>query len=121
VRVVTIGAFILARVDEDAFLAGLMVERCAPRRGPGEGPAAWVGSGSWSPQRVLALCTARRLLVESHRVSGRDATPCPCASAGSAYPPCHTLRAVALEWADHPDYRPEWRAHPVPLQAARSA
>jgi hypothetical protein len=117
VRVVTIGDFILARVDEDAFLAGLMVEHCTP----GAGPACATGSGPWSPRRVLALCTARRRLVESHRISRRDETRCPCGRPGSAYPPCHTLRAVALEWADHPDYRPEWRAHPVPLQVAHSA
>jgi hypothetical protein len=59
----------------------------------------------WSPERVLAECAAKRLIVEdylaqlnSHR-SGWDAR------APKDYP----LRAIALPYADHPAYRQEWR------------
>jgi hypothetical protein len=113
---VTIGEFILARVSDDEFLAGHMV-----RSRVGEVATSVASLGSWDPRRVLAQCAVRRALVDRHQVGVRDAAPCPCGRAGTACPPCHTLRALALEWADHPDYQPEWRAHPVPLQAARTA
>jgi hypothetical protein len=120
VSVVTIGEFILTRVAEDEFLAGHMI-------GSAVETALDLGSDdvdrpcSWHPRRVLARCAVRRRLVESHRVGRRDATPCTCGCPGSACAPCHTLRALALEWADHPDYQAEWRAHPVPVQAGRTA
>lgn len=67
----------------------------------------------WSPARVLAECEAKRRIVEqeirrdvgpvSHYISAdvheairaRLATP--------------NLRALALPYAEHPDYREEWR------------
>jgi hypothetical protein len=59
----------------------------------------------WSPARVLAECQAKRLVAEdylaqlnSHR-SGWDARA----------PRDYAVRALALPYSDHPDYRQEWR------------
>jgi hypothetical protein len=113
---VTIGDFIRARVDDDELLAEHMLGRYADQ------PGDLADLGTWHPRRVLALCAARRHLVLDHRagtaVTGWSA--CTCGREGSPRPPCSTLRALALEWRSHPDYRAEWRAHPVPGQA-RSA
>lgn len=77
------------------------------------------------PSRVLAECEAKRRIVELHQLMDYDqpyrGTPC-CerCTAGGEYPaddgdtdeqnwPCPTLRALALPYADHPDYREEWK------------
>lgn len=111
---VTIGQFILARVEEDEFLARHMVAGSVDTRRRG----AVACLGSWDPRRVLTSCVARRRLVLDHRVSGAGRTPAPCACGHPETdgPPCSTLRALALEWADHPDFPAEWRPHPVPRQ-----
>ena len=116
---VSIGAFILARVDDDAFLAEHMVRRDTSSAPPDEANLAQLRT--WDPWRVLAACAVRRSLVLSHRIAGADRTAmCACGAPDSLAAPCYTLRALALEWADHDDYEPAWRAHPVPRQA-RSA
>ncbi len=51
---------------------------------------------AWHPTRVLAECRAKRALVEG--VGGVDPL---------AYD--LVLRSLALPYADHPDYREEWR------------
>ena len=115
----TIGAFILARVDDDAFLADHMVRRGTSTAPPDEAGLALLRA--WDPWRVLAACAVRRTLVLNHRVGGEDPTAtCPCGRPDAVEAPCYTLRALALEWADHGDYQAAWRAHPVPRQA-RSA
>jgi len=59
------------------------------------------------PARVLAECAARRAIVALHaRYSERYEG---CSSCGSVAEygvdyPCDTLRALALPYADHPDY-----------------
>src|SRR5690242_1162971 len=73
------------------------------------------------PARVLAECEAKRRII-----AALDMTPCPCQRAercvihdASAGPPAleryvdpvtdDVLAALALPYADHPDYREEWR------------
>jgi hypothetical protein len=48
------------------------------------------------PARVLAECEAKRRIVEMHAYQEEHFTP-------------DELRALALPYADHPDYREEWR------------
>lgn len=88
------------------------------------------------PAYVLADCAAKRRIVELHRPyryandfqaavfdSLEDAQAADadrdwdddCSSCGrwDEYPvasPCPTLRALALPYVDHPDFREEWRA-----------
>jgi len=80
--------------------------------------------------RVLAECEAKRRIVERHRPArfidtsiGVNSTVCLiCHIANEHYPdaegnprlmqmfhPCDTLRLLALPYADHEQYRQEWR------------
>ena len=67
----------------------------------------------WHPARVLAECEAKRRIVERHRGFGFDEEWAPegyCGECeGTLSSPCATLRLLALPYADHPDYREEWR------------
>jgi hypothetical protein len=80
--------------------------------------------GRWSPWRVLSSCVAKRLIVAAHRDvgSGVDrraeadhvlkAHACSTCGQYDEYAiewPCYTLKVLALEWVDHPQYRQEWR------------
>lgn len=60
------------------------------------------------PARVLAECEAKRRIVELHNVGDHT---CQGPEHATWAPDCHTLRALALPYADHPDhpdYREEW-------------
>lgn len=75
------------------------------------------------PARVLAECEAKRRIVALHeRLSGEHAThpdfpdgSAACVACGwsdgwYAEPwPCETLKALAVPYADHPDYDESWR------------
>jgi len=75
----------------------------------------------WDPARVLAECEAKRRIVEWHPAvsgTGRDGEPvigcanCIGSEDGQSFTiagPCLTLRLLALPYADHPDYQPEWK------------
>jgi hypothetical protein len=60
----------------------------------------------WNPARVLAECDAKRRIVERHRQSF-DICAGDCAM--QEVSPCPTIRALALPYADHPDYCKEWK------------
>lgn len=78
----------------------------------------------WNPWRVLTACVAKRLIIAAHRDVGpgidrrasldRTVKFHACSTCGQydEYAiewPCYTLRVMALEWADHPSYREQWR------------
>jgi hypothetical protein len=67
----------------------------------------------WDPARVLAECQAKRRIVEHHGSNGDDdfALCVICTEVGPDAQgwPCQTLRLLALSYADHEDYRPEWK------------
>jgi hypothetical protein len=103
--------FLLARIDEDnalAYSADQDAQTLAPitddlSAEPGDHRILHMFR--WSPARVLADCEAKRRIVEdylsqlnSHR-SGWDART----------PRDLPLRALALPYSDHADYRDEWR------------
>ena len=64
----------------------------------------------FAPARVLAECEAKRRLVALH---GPDQPYCSdnFSNADHAYfeGPCENLRILALPYADHPEFRSEWR------------
>lgn len=71
------------------------------------------------PARVLADVAAKRQIIELHSPDG-DFLPacktCSCAGALACMDchetvewPCPTAKMLALPYADHPDYRQEWR------------
>jgi hypothetical protein len=98
-------AFLLARIAEeeaDAF-------RAVPGYRPGDddGGFAALHARRWTPARVLAECDAKGQLVELHPAGEHD---CPGDDRGDDPGRCcPTLHLLALPYADHPDYRPEWR------------
>ena len=56
--------------------------------------------------RAMAEREAKRRIVELHHTAGRSGL---CDECHSKVWPCPTLRLLALPYADHPDYREEWR------------
>ncbi|WP_433254472.1 DUF6221 family protein [Streptosporangium sp. CA-135522] len=70
------------------------------------------------PDRVLRDINAKRAIIDEHpATTGRDGTrpvrpTCPTCSQsvqeGDPYP-CRMLRLLLLPYADHPDYRQEWK------------
>ena len=86
----TLTEFLLARIAEDERRVGFV-------RGfiPDEGD-----QGEYiNPARVLAECEAKRRIVEHCDFDHLARSP------GDPY----VLRLLALPYADHPDYREEWR------------
>jgi hypothetical protein len=79
------------------------------------------------PARVLAECEAKRRIVELHRIGDPDEwdpdlwacrlcqwdedcdSPKHDYQHGAGRFPCDTLRHLAAVYADHPDYRDDWR------------
>ncbi|MFE8961733.1 DUF6221 family protein [Streptomyces iakyrus] len=131
--------FLRARLDEDEALAreappgpwhiGNAVDPTQPCHVHTFPGARLVGDGlNWlvaehiarqHPARILAEVEVKRgLLDEHHNVNDGDCAVCVDGQWG--YPthggsspqhyPCRTLRLLALPYADHPDYRAEWRA-----------
>lgn len=102
----TLTEFLLARIAEDEAAASYASTR---------GDFDWEqDAGGWwlgfydhyrrhDPVRVLAECEAKRRIVEVHAHNARwdDTNVGDWARA--------TLELLALPYADHPDYREEWR------------
>ena len=99
----TLTEFLLARIAEDEREATACLDQYM--RGDGGTKSRWV--------RQLAECEAKRRIVERHRGFGFDEEWAPegyCGECeGTLSSPCATLRLLALPYADHPDYREEWR------------
>ncbi len=95
--------FLLARISEDEKDARLALD------GPDFNEAtvearqkfARPGVGGYDPARVLAECEAKRRIVESYN------SPDSVGSYGDGL--WEALAHLALPYADHPDYREEWR------------
>jgi hypothetical protein len=100
-----LAGFLLQRVTEDEVIA-------SAARGSGlhdERPAVkeWIGLAN--PERMLVWSDARRRIIALHAVlPGVNGADGRCADCGHAAP-CPTLRLLALPYADHPDYREDWR------------
>lgn len=70
------------------------------------------------PARVLREVAAKRELLDEHQ-DVNDGLCGTCVNSDWGYPthggsspqnfPCRTLRLLALPYADHPEYREEWR------------
>jgi hypothetical protein len=104
--------FLLARIAEDstvAYAAHQDAQLLAPitqvLTGRPDEDRRLAHIYRWSPARVLAECAAKRGLVEDYLAqlnsnrSGWDART----------PRDYPLRAIALPYADHPEYREDWR------------
>jgi hypothetical protein len=118
----TLTDFLLARIAEDeAAVAAILRQHPSWTADDGDvldqpeyaiaharGNYAASHIARWDPARVLAESEAKRSVVELHRTDATDPEVIVCAVCLYG-PPCETLRLLALPYADHPDYRPEWR------------
>jgi hypothetical protein len=78
--------FVLARIAEDEEIVRLK------------------GITGRRVERGQLECEAKRRIVELHRAKDNGF----CTHCNWKWP-CVTLRLLALPYADHPDYQPEWR------------
>ena len=94
----TLTEFLLARIAED--------EQAAERGGTHPDPATFARDNHgylWvQPARVLAECEAKRRIVELVGGGSSIHRPGDCQD-------CDVMRLLALPYADHPDYREEWK------------
>jgi hypothetical protein len=110
----TLTEFLLARIAEDEAAAR------EPRWLAFEHGVDSYGQEVFA-KRVLAECESKRRIVRVHGPRDGECDVCNrgwwdedddgterYASMPEAYP-CLTLRALALPYADHPDYRDEWK------------
>jgi hypothetical protein len=112
----TLTEFLLARIAEDEEAAqGATIEPVGSGRTwfDGWSDAHPVGRhiGRWAPARVLAECEAKRLIVNLHW-PGHDEEPDPeggCVECGEIRGHCLTRLYLAIPYADHPQFQPEWR------------
>jgi len=121
----TLREFLLARIGEDEALAQRAIDAHSAQHRWTEGDLPdGRHFAHWDPWRVLSGCVAKRLIIAAHRDVGpgldRRADPDralkahACSTCGQydefaiAWP-CYTLRVLALDWVEHPDYRHEWR------------
>lgn len=78
----------------------------------GDGPLA-IHIADWDPARVLAECDAKRRIFKIHSEIVTGDIPTERAfdfcNEDLEQHPCPTLRLLALPYAEHPDYRDEWR------------
>ena len=109
-QTLTLTDFLLARIAEDEDVA-----RSVPEVEPASWAPIWTslrsgktsvcdhgprGSVEMQPARVLAECEAKRRIVESVQAALPRGT--------SGLGPSVLMRLAAV-YADHPDYRDEWR------------
>lgn len=108
----------------DFLLAQIAEDEAECRREIADGYGGDQHESGWSSNRVLAECDAKRRIVAAHPMGeGQDGgweihrvvgclTCITCGVDGADIVdagPCPTLRALALPYASHPDYRDEWR------------
>jgi hypothetical protein len=105
VSVPDLAEFLLARIAEDE--ATVTTALADPTRWDA---GDWIDR-AWSPVRVLAECEAKREIVRAYQLraeqgSGRGGEVIGYHATGVAV----AIRHLAAVYADHPDYRDEWRA-----------
>ncbi|MFC8599452.1 MULTISPECIES: DUF6221 family protein [unclassified Isoptericola] len=99
----TLTEFLLARIDEDATTARTV-------------PPGAVRAVGYDADRLLAECDAKRRIVElAYEATGLDMTVdldravTARADSGVEFVGERILRALALPYVHHPEFRPEWR------------
>ena len=118
VKVTEVGAtagWYWSNAGDAVFLDGTSIPvACGPWRQPMD--QAWAFHiVRHDPERVLAECDAKRRIVTAHRQRQDSVTGIPRDDAGRAERHAagsavdDVLRFLALPYADHRAYRPEWR------------
>jgi hypothetical protein len=102
-QTLTIAEFLRARIAERKAAATYEPVDLSP----------WVAHGEGVDALLLAECEAHRRIVEAHPSYGGYGEHCATCYAESDLSgddwPCVTLRALASVYADHEDFREEWR------------
>lgn len=119
--------FLRARLDEDERMARLALDQTGdnwrayykqivatnPRFGedPADATTSEVADhiARHDPTRVHAEVEAKRRIVALHCDARGGDPSCSSLDYPEKAEDCETLRLLALPYADHPDYRPEWR------------
>jgi hypothetical protein len=102
----TLTEFLAARLDEDERVAHEAAESDAMTSKPSTPPTRkWTHIARHDPARVLAEVEAKRRIVEM----GASYVPELEHGDNGEWALDATLRLLALPYADHPDYRQEWR------------
>lgn len=105
--------FLLARIAEDEAAAEQAVIIRTKNGLAWTAPPPEHGALIISGHRLLAECEAKRRIVETHPIyPDGDQHDCPGEWPGyqdAPNEPCPTLRLLALPYADHSDYRAEWK------------
>lgn len=109
------------------YSGGSAVSRGSFTEGVLDHPVNAVHMARWDPARVLAEVELKRALIRFHapnevdgptmRINGKDQVvpDTNCTSCSDRNPPtwpCATIKLLALPYADHRDYQPEWGARP---------
>lgn len=109
VPVVSLAEFLLARVADDEAVAHALVD-AQDRRIDCWTPEATDFVERFDPSRVLAECEAKKKIIEAHvDLVKRDAEAGHTALLEQVWWSTATLELLALPYADHPDYREEWK------------
>jgi hypothetical protein len=108
----TLADWLLERIAEDEAAVQSVVDRHAPDEASiyleDPWPEEAVFLSHVTPARVLAECAATRRIVAWHTWSDPGAGYADCPRCDELIP-CDHLRALTLPYADHPDFREEWR------------
>jgi hypothetical protein len=110
----TLTEFLLARIAEDEAIWGGVSKR-TPTTDLALAAGNWPDGESailLTTNRHAAECDTKRRIVSLHsRSEGLydQGVLIECLEGCIGAYPCKTLRLLALPYADHPDYLPEWR------------
>lgn len=102
----TLVEFLLARVEGDETLAAARLRQIEPRGTKRE---------VWAYRQILAECEAKRQIVKLAQQdiddagAGHDDPIRHAFNCGAGHHAHNVLRLLAQAYADHPDYREEWR------------
>ena len=98
----TLTEFLLARIAEDEA----RLDRIVPADESKGGIGLSLNDGLRRWQRE---CEAKRSIIEMHDAMPAENVYCMTCDENHDWP-CATLKTVAAVYADHPDFREEWRA-----------
>ena len=116
--------FLGGRIKDDESIAQRAIDDHDPGFDWGVGDSADARQAArWNPWRVLGSCVGKRLILAAHKDAGpgidrrsgqtdvllaHTCSSCGFGEHAVAWP-CYTIRILALDWAEHVDYRSEWR------------
>jgi Family of unknown function (DUF6221) len=99
---ITLTEFLLARISDDEAASKRWDEKFFAAEAPDRSDTPF------DPERILAECAAKRSVTETYTRLMASAREDPSAPPGKVHALEMVLRTLALPYAHHPDYRPEW-------------